>query len=139
MRINVKSVIKAGLAAGIVINIMGCALIPVIGNEMNTVLKTRSLPPLGPVAMIYFPLWSLILGICIVLIYAFIRHAFHSKMQAAIAVALAVWFLSYFSSNAALVAYGFMPLRLVVIGTTWGLIELFAASAVGACFYRDRI
>jgi hypothetical protein len=139
MSINIKSVFVSGFVAGIVINIVGLGLVPIVGNQMNEVLKNLSLPPLGLGAMIYFPVWSLTLGMFMMWIYAFIQSNFDSKIKAAIAVSLVVWFLSYFSSNAALVAYGFMPFPIVAIGTLWGLLELVLASIIGSKIYRDKI
>ncbi len=137
MSVNIKSVFKSGFVAGIIINIIGLGLVPVVGNQMNEVLKNLSLPPLGLGAMIYFPIWSLVLGIFIMWIYAFVQSKFESKLKAAIVVSLVVWFLAYFSSDAALVAYGFMPFPLVAIGTLWGLLELLLASIVGSKLYKE--
>ncbi len=36
-----------------------------------------------------------------------------------------------------LVAYGFMPLNPVVIGTVWGLLELLAGGIVGSILYKE--
>lgn len=137
MNINLKSVFTSGFVAGIIINIIGLGLVPIVGNQMDEVLKSLSLPALGLGAMIYFPIWSLMLGILIMWIYAFIQSKFESKLKAAIVVSLVVWFLAYFSSGAALVAYGFMPLPLVAIGTLWGLLELLLASIIGSKLYRE--
>lgn len=137
MSMNVKRVLISGFVAGIILNIIGFGLVPIVGNQMNNVLKNLSLPPLGLGAMIYFSVWSLILGICMMWIYAFVQSKFESKLKAAIVVSLAVWFLAYFSSNAALVAYGFMPFSLAMISTVWGLFELVLASVIGSKLYRE--
>lgn len=136
MAVNIKSVLSSGLVAGIIINIAGFGLVPIVGDQMNEVLHNFALPPLGPGAMIYFPLWSLLLGIFMMWMFAFVQSKFESKLKAAVAVSLIVWFLAYFSSNAALVAYGFMPLPLVVIGTLWGLMEVLIAGIVGSKLYK---
>jgi hypothetical protein len=134
---NIRSVFVSGFAAGITINIVGLGLVPIVGNQMNEVLNNLSLPPLGIGAMIYFPFWSLLLGIFMMWIFAFVHSKFESKFKAAIAVSLVVWFLAYFSSNAALVAYGFMPFSLVVFGTLWGLVELSLAISIGSKLYKE--
>jgi hypothetical protein len=48
-----------------------------------------------------------------------------------------VWFLAYFFSNAAKVAYGFLPVRLTAIGTAWGLVEVLLAGWIGSRLYRE--
>lgn len=137
ININLKSVFISGIVAGILILIVGAGLVPIIGNQMDEVLKNRSLPPLSNGAMTYFAIISLVLGISIMGVYAMVRSKFKSNIKAAITVSIIFWFFTYFWSNAALVAYGFMPLRLVVIGTAWGLLELILASIVGSKLYKE--
>lgn len=133
--VNIKRVLISGFVTGLIINIIGLGLVPIVGNQMNEVLKNLSLPPLGLGAMIYFPIWSLVLGLFMMWIYAFVQPKFESKFKAAIVVSLVVWFLAYLSSNASLVAYGFMPFSLAAIGTVWGLFELVLAIIVESKLY----
>ena len=53
-------------------------------------------------------------------------------------VSVLVWFMTYFWSNASMVAFGFMPLSLTVIGTAWGLVELVVAGQAGARLYGKQ-
>jgi len=46
--------------------------------------------------------------------------------------------MTYFLSNASLIVYGFMPVRLTVIGTIWGLGELLLAGIVGSKLYKEE-
>jgi hypothetical protein len=135
--INVKSAFKSGLVAGIVIIIIGFGLVPLIGNQMDDVLKSRSLPPLSNGAMGFFAFVSITFGISVVWLYALILSRFRSKLKAAVAAALIFWFYAYFLPNAALVAYGFMPFSLSAIGTAWGIMEILAGSIVGSRLYKE--
>ena len=137
MKVNFKSVLISGFITGLIIIISGLGMIPLVGNQMNEVLESRSLPPLSNGAMIYFALMSIILGISMVATYAFIQPSYTSKMKVAIVISIVIWFLTYFWSNAALVAYGFMPFKLAAIGTAWGLLELVLASIIGSKLYKD--
>ncbi len=137
MNINLKSVFISGIVAGIIIIVSGMGMIPLVGNQMNEVLESRSLPPLSNGAMGYFGIMSIILGISIIWVYAFVQSNFKSKLKVAVAVSLIIWFLTYFWPNAALVAYGFMPFRLAAIGTAYGLLELILASVIGSKLYRE--
>ncbi len=56
-------------------------------------------------------------------------------MKAAIIASIVFWFFSYFLSNAALVAYGFMPFTLTAIGTGWGILEVTIAGIVSSKLY----
>lgn len=138
MNINLKSVFISGLVAGIIILAVGAGLIPIVGDQTDEVLRNRRLPPLGSGAIAYFAVASLILGIFLMGAYALVRPKFESNIKAAITVSIVFWFLTFFWSNAALVAYGFMPLGLVVVGTAWGLLELVLASIVGSKLYREQ-
>ena len=53
MKINVKSLFLSGIITGIIILIVGGGLVPIIGNQMDEVLKSRLLPPLSYGAMIF--------------------------------------------------------------------------------------
>jgi hypothetical protein len=115
MTIKVKSAFKCGLVAGIVIIIIGFGLVPILGNEMNEVLETRSLPPLSNGAMGFFAVLSMLFGISLIWLYVLIQPKFNSKLKAALVAATVFWFYAYFLPNAALVAYGFMPFSLSAI------------------------
>jgi hypothetical protein len=137
MSINVKSVISSGLIAGLVISLSAITMIPVVGNEMDQVLSSRGLPPLSIMAMLFFCTISFINGIAVVLLYALLKDQFGAGIKTSVIISLVFWFLTYFISNASLIAYGFMPVRLTVIGTAWGLGELLLAGIVGSKLYKD--
>jgi hypothetical protein len=137
MKINLKSFLTTGLAAGIIIIIAGFGLVPILGNQMDKVLESRSLPPLSMGAMGFFAFVSVSLGFSVVGFYALIKPNFKSKIKAAVTGSLILWFFAYFLSNAALVAYGFMPIDLVAKGTAWGLLELLTAGIVGSRLYKE--
>jgi hypothetical protein len=136
MAINVKSVFKSGLVAGFIIIVIGFGLVPILGNQMDAVLESRSLPPLSKGAMGFFAFVSIAFGISVIWLYALIQDRFKSKLKAAVAAALIFWFYAYFLPNAALVAYGFMPFSLSAIGTAWGILEVLIASLVASRLYK---
>jgi hypothetical protein len=137
MKINVKSVITSGLISGLVISLSAITMVPVVGNEMDAVLANRGLPPLSNMAMSFFGMISLINGISLVLLYAIVKEHLGAGIKTSVIVSLVFWFLTYFLSNASLIAYGFMPVRLTAIGTFWGLGELLLAGIVGSKLYKE--
>jgi len=137
MKINVKSIFTSGFVTGIIIMIVGGGLVPLIGNQMDEVLKNRLLPPLSNGAMVYFALNSIVLGIGVMGFYALIKTIINRRLMAVILTSLLFWFFTYFLANAALVAYGFMPLGLTIVGTAWGLIELLIGVLIGSMLYKD--
>ncbi|GAB1473739.1 hypothetical protein MASR2M69_11800 [Bacteroidota bacterium] len=138
MKINFKSLLKAGLVAGIVIILSAISMVPVVGNEMDTLLESKGLPPLSVPDMIYFCTISLIFGFSLVTLYVIVKEQFRPGIKTALIVSVIFWFLIYFISNVSNVVYGFMPVRLTVIGTIWGLGESLLAGIAGASLYRDR-
>lgn len=138
MRINAKSVLLSGMAAGMAIIISGLTMVPFVGNEMDKALADRGLPPLSRPAMAYFAMFSLIIGIFLVWLYAVAKARFGPGKKTALIVSITVWFLAYFLSNASKVAYGFLPIRLTVIGTAWGLAEVVMGGLIGSNLYREK-
>lgn len=137
MRINMKRVLVGGLAAGLIIIISAVFMVPVVGNEMELALAKCNLPPMGTGAMLYFANVSLTLGIVLVWLYAAILPRMGPGIKTAVIASAFVWFLAYFLANVSMVAYGFMPVRLTVIGTVWGWVELLVAGAVGTRLYKE--
>ena len=138
MAISLKRVLAAGLVAGVIINVSGIAMVPLVGKQMDIVLMDRNLPPMSGGAMAYFGLMSLVLGVFMVWMYAAVRPLLGPGPKTAAIVSVLVWFMTYFWSNASMVAFGFMPLSLTVIGTAWGLVELVVAGQVGARLYGRK-
>lgn len=137
MSINIKSIITSGLISGVIISISAISMVPVVGNEMDDVLASRGLPPLSSLSMGFFCFVSIVYGIFLIFLYSLIKTHIKSKMKTALISSLVVWFVAYFISNASLVAYGFMPVKLTVIGTVWGLGELLLAGIVGSRLYKE--
>src|SRR5947209_6597280 len=107
MSMNLKSVITSGLISGVVILVSALTMIPVVGNEMDTVLAGRGLPPLSNLAMTYFAFLSLMFGVLLVWIYAFASVQMGAGVKTALTVAVVFWFLVYFIGNVSMVVYGF--------------------------------
>ena len=138
MKINIKSLLLSGIVAGIVILIIGGGLVPIVGHQMDEVLKSRFLPPLSGADMAYFAFVSISNGIGVTALYVLINNSMRSRFKTVFASSLIFWFFGYFLANGALVAYGFMPLKLTVIGTAWGLLELTAGTFAGSMLYRSK-
>jgi hypothetical protein len=137
MKMNFKSMLVSGTVTGIVIMLVGGCLVPIIGNQMDEVLKNRLLPPLSNGAMAYFAFNSIVLGIGVMGFYTLVKSTIKSRLKAILITSLLFWFFTYFLANAALVAYGFMPLGLTVIGTAWGLLELLIGVMIGSKIYKE--
>ena len=139
MTINVKSLIKSGLVAGLIIDLSALTMVPVVGDQMDIVLASRGLPALSNLAMVFFSLISFIYGAFLVLLYVILKDLLGPGIRTVILISLVFWFFTYFLSNVSNVVYGFMPVGLTVIGTVWGLGELLLAGLVGSRLYKDKV
>jgi hypothetical protein len=138
MAVNVKSVLTSGLLAGLIITISGIPMVPVVGRQMEAALREHNAPPMGGGAMAYFGLMSPVLGVLLVWLYAAVRPRWGPGPRTATVVSVLVWFLTYFWSNASMVAFGLLPISLAAVGTVWGLVELLVAGEVGARMYGEK-
>ena len=66
------------------------------------------------------------------------QSTLRAREKTAAIVSIIVWFLAYFLDNVSMVVYGFMPIRLTVIGTAWGLVELLLAGLIGSYLYKEK-
>lgn len=130
-------IFKVGLIAGIVICISAVTMVPVVGNQMDEALAKFNLPPLSLSAMIFFLFVSLSLGITLMWLYAAMLPRFKHRKKTAIIAAIVLWFPGNCLPNLANVVYGFMPIRLTVIGIVWGLGELLLAGLIGSLLYKE--
>ena len=134
---NVMRFVKAGLIAGLVIILCAIGLVPIVGNEMDLALARLNLPPLSNGAMIYFALVSLFTGFALIWLYVVMLERFKQRTRTALIAALVIWIFGYLLDNVSMVFYGFMPIKVTIIGTAWGLLELGAGSLIGSRFYKE--
>jgi hypothetical protein len=134
---NISGILRGGLVAGAIIIASAMLMVLVVGKEMDLVLSRFNLPPMGIGAMVFFAFVSVSMGMLLVLAYAAVLPRLGPGPKTATIVALVAWFYCYFLANVSLVAYGFMPVGLTVIGTAWGLVELVLAALVGTRFYKE--
>lgn len=137
MSLNVKSIITSGLIVGLIISLSAITMVPVVGDQMDLVLESRGLPPLSNMAMLYFIIISFINSVFLVFLYAVLKDLVGPGIRTAVIISLVFWFFVYFLGNVSMVVYGFMPVKLTVIGTLWGLGELLLGGIVGSKLYKD--
>lgn len=134
---NIRSILKAGLIAGLIIITSAVTMVPVVGNEMDKALANFNLPPLSAGAMVFFFFVSILLGITLIFLYAAFLPHFKNKKKTLVIAVFVLWLHSGLLANLANVAYGFMPVKLTVIGIIWALGELFVAGLVATRFYKE--
>ena len=137
-RINMGRVLMAGLLAGLVINISETILNTVVaGPAMEEALRARNLPAVGGAQIAGFIIFAFVIGILTVWLYAAIRPRFGAGPKTAVIAGLAVWFFAYFYPSTVDVLMGFFPMKIVVLGLVWGLVEIVLASVAGGWAYTE--
>jgi hypothetical protein len=137
-QINIGSVLKGGVAAGVIMNISEFILnVPVAGAQMEAELASHNLPPVTTAAIATFTFVTLLLGIATVWLYAAIRPRLGPGPKTAMVAGLLVWALSYLYSSVFFYMLGTQSMGLVLLGVVWSAVEMIIASAVGGYLYRE--
>jgi hypothetical protein len=136
--INAGRVLVGGLLAGLIINLSETVLnLFVVAQAMEDSLRARNLPPLGGGPIAGFVIFSFLVGIATVWLYAAIRPRFGPGVKTAAIAGLAVWFFAYLYSGVAMVLMGIFPAKVTTIATIWGLPEIVLAAIAGAWLYTE--
>jgi len=136
--IDMTRVVLGGLLAGLVINISEFVLNGmVISTDIQASLARLNLPPVSGSAVTVFLVMGFILGIVLVWLYAAIRPRFGPGPTTAMYAGLMVWFLAYLWGSVGYLVMGMFPLRVMVIGVIWGLVEVVIAAEAGGWVYRE--
>lgn len=137
-QINVGSVVKGGLAAGLVMNISEFVLnVPVAGDQMNAELAARNLPPVATNQIAVFVVLTFVLGLLTVWLYAAIRPRFGAGPKTAIIAGVFVWACTYLNISITMGVLGINSMALVILSIVWTLIEMILASSVGGYLYKE--
>jgi len=136
--INGGRVVLGGLLAGLIINISETILnIPVLGEQMDAVMKARNLPAVGGGAIAVFTAGGFVLGVLLVWLYAAIRPRFGAGAKTAMLAGLVLWLLAYVWPALGVGLMGIMPGKLLTVTTIWGLAEVILASIAGGWLYKE--
>lgn len=136
---NYGRLIAGGLVAGLVLSLLGFAGMHLFFfDDFVEALKLCNLSP-APTLGTFFEHLAMrfIAGIALVWLYAAIRPRFGPGPRTALIAGLALWYLAYAHSAWINGAIGWLPSRLLVTSTAWGLLEVSAASLIGAWAYRE--
>lgn len=136
---NISSILKSGLIAGIIILLSAATMVPVVGNEMDVALAKFNLPPLSTGDMVFFFFVSLFLGNMLMWLYSVLFSIYRQRIKTIVISVLIIWFPGNLLANVSNVVYGFMPIKLTIIGIAWGLGELLIAGCIGSRFYKEKI
>ncbi len=127
-----------GLLAGLIINIGEFILNePILADDFAEVMASMNKEPPGSGAIMVFVMMSFALGIFAVWLYAAIRPRFGPGAKTAACAGLIVWGLAWLFPNIGFMAMDFFPMKLTLIVTVWGLVEVTLATVAGAWLYKE--
>lgn len=138
-QINVGSVVKGGLAAGVVMTISEFVLnVPVAGDQLNAEFAARNLPPVSNNQIGVFVVLTFALALLTVWLYAAIRPRFGAGPRTAIIAGVVVWACSYLNISITIGVLGFTSMELSILTIVWTLVEMMLASSIGAYLYKEE-
>lgn len=136
--INLGRVLLGGLVAGAVLNIGEFLLNGVLlANQMKDFFTRCGLTPPGGRGLFLLVLFTFLMGIFLLFVYAAIRPGCGPGPKTALCAGLIGWFCVYFYNSAVAVALGFVPLNVFLIAFAYGLVEYILAAIAGAWLYKE--
>jgi hypothetical protein len=136
--INWTRVILGGLVAGVVINVFESVLNGVVlAKDWEAAMAAIGKPPIAGNQIAVFVLWGFVVGIFAVWFYAAIRPRYGAGPKTALCAGLAVWFLGYLLASVAPLVLELFPARVMIVGLVVGLVEVLAATLLGARLYQE--
>ncbi len=136
---NVSSIIKGGLLAGLLIGLSQTVLnMFIVADQWAGVSALigfeQSRGDLAIPIIVAF-----LIGIAGVWLYAAARPRLGEGPATAFKVGFVVWFLAWFWRNVSLMTLGVLfPMELLLISTVWTLVETPLAVMAGAWLYSER-
>ena len=140
ININMRRVVLAGLAAGVVFFLTDAVADEVVvGPEIRAGLQAIGKPaPQESAAMFAYLLgFCSVFGIALVWLYAVIRPRFGPGPGTAIRAGLAAWFFFGVIDAFGWAPMGFVPIRVYAIGNVAWVIQTLLAAMVGGWLYKE--
>lgn len=142
--INWGRVVLGGLVAGLVINVLEFILNGVVlAKDWQAAILALGRPPVtgGLVAVFFawsFIMWGFLVGVLGVWLYAAIRPRYGAGSKTALRAGSVVRGLSYLMTSVSPFLLNLYPRRILTIGVSVGLAEVFWATQIGTRLYRER-
>ncbi len=135
---NVSSIIKGGLLAGLVIRLGQTVLNSfIVADQWDGVAALIGFEQTA--ADIAIPIIvAFLIGLAGVWLYAAARPRLGEGPASALKIGLVVWLLAWFWRNVSLMTLGVLfPMELLLISTVWTLVETPLAVMAGAWLYSE--
>ena len=140
-KINASRVLLGGLLAGVFINLSeffwnGVVFRSQIEAAMAAINRTEAASSAG--AMSLYVVWSFLIGILAVWVYAAVRPRFGAGARTAVRTGIMMWLLVYVQSMVSMAPMALMPTRIMLISLPVTLVEIIIATLLGAWLYKEE-
>lgn len=137
-KINWGRVVLGGLLAGLVLNVFDFLVNGVwLADEWEAAMLALGKGKISGAMIGLYVLWDFALGIFIVWLYAAIRPRYGAGPGTAVLAGLAVWFVIFFLHFIGEAPLGLFPVRMYVIVTVVGFVQMALAGAAGGWAYKE--
>jgi len=138
-RINTGGVLKGGLLAGLVINVLEAVLYGgLLKAPWDAAMKDMGVTQ-GSAEMLIYIVGAFVIGILAVWMYAAVRPRLGAGPGTAVKVGLLMWALAFLWPAIGFMSMGLLPAHLLLIGVVWELVEVPAATVAGAWAYKEGV
>jgi hypothetical protein len=134
-KINSARVILGGIVAGVVSSVLEGALGFLMRSEWEAAM--RNMKPPGGAVMAAHLLWSLVVGVAAIWLYAAIRPRYGPGAATALRAGFAVWLFVHATFSLAAGTMDLLPQKIMLISAAWSLPASLAATLTGAWLYRE--
>ncbi len=136
-RINWGRVIGGGLLAGLVGNLLEVLHGFLMKAQYDEMMKSIHKDMAEPKALVAHLVWSFVLGIAAIWLYAAIRPRYGPGPATALRAGVAVWIFAHATFAIGTVTLGLFPARFMVIVAVVALVERILSTLAGAAIYRE--
>ncbi len=138
-QINMGRALLGGLLAGLIINVGEAVLnLGVVADQIQDVVNELGVEPAGGGDVVVYVVFAFLIGIAMVWLYAAIRPRYGAGPKTALIVGAVVWFLAWFWQAVGIsLILGTWPMRLLIVGLAWSLVEVLLAALAGAWVYQE--
>jgi hypothetical protein len=136
-RINWGRVLGGGLVAGLVGNGLEALHGFLMKAQYEQMMKSIHKDMAEPKALVAHLVWSFILGIASIWLYAAIRPRYGPGPATAMRAAFAVWIFAHATFAIGTVTLGIFPARFMAIVAAVALVERIVSTLTGSAIYRE--
>jgi hypothetical protein len=134
-KINWSRVVVGGIVAAILVNVLQAPLDLLMRADWQEAMKGMKQP--GPSVLVAHLLWSFVIGIATIWLYAAIRPRYGPGWVTALRAGFAVWLFVHATFAFAAGSMELLPTKLMLLSALFSLPATFAATLVGARIYRE--